>query len=147
MKFRYAYQKVLDLKSNEKTQAEWMLSAAVGHLHSEQQSLNELYAEKKNTAIRIQAEMGNCSSIQSLNELQHYVDYIDLCIKAKLQDISRAEQVVENKKIVLNEKMLNEKVWLKAKEKAQGRFQHEMLLREQNELDEMATVRFAMRAQ
>lgn len=146
MKFRYAYQKVLDLKSNEKTQAEWMLSAAVGHLHSEQQSLNELYAEKKNTFSRIQAEMESCSSIQNLNELQHYVDYLDHCITAKLHDISRAEKVVESKKIVLNEKMLNEKVWLKSREKAEGKFQHEMLLREQNELDEMATVRFAMRA-
>lgn len=146
MKFRYAYQKVLDLKSNEKTQAEWMLSAAVGHLHSEQHSLEQLYTEKKNTAIKIQAEMESCSSIQSLNELQYYVDFLDQCISTKLQDVFRAEQVVENKKIVLNEKMLDEKVWMKSKEKAQGRFQQEMLLREQNELDEMATVRFAMRA-
>jgi flagellar FliJ protein len=146
MKFRYAYQKVLDLKSNEKTQAEWMFSAAVGHLHSEQQSLEQLYTEKKNTAIKIQAEMENCSSIQSLNELQYYVDFLDQCISTKLQDVFRAEQVVENKKIILNDKMLDEKVWMKSKEKAQGRFQQEMLLREQNELDEMATVRFAMRA-
>ncbi|MGV2795025.1 flagellar export protein FliJ, partial [Clostridium perfringens] len=38
MRFRYVYQKVVDLKSNEKTQAEWMLSAAVGILQAEQYS-------------------------------------------------------------------------------------------------------------
>lgn len=42
--------------------------------------------------------------------------------------------------------MLDEKVWMEAREKAKMHFQQEMLLREQNELDEMATVRFAVKA-
>ncbi|GJM75556.1 hypothetical protein HMSSN036_77720 [Paenibacillus macerans] len=57
MKFRYVYQKVLDLKSNEKTQAEWMLSAAVGELQSEQRSLEQLFEEQARTASAIQDEM------------------------------------------------------------------------------------------
>ena len=39
-KFRYAYQKIADLKTSEKTQAEWLLSTAVGMLHTEEDSLN-----------------------------------------------------------------------------------------------------------
>ncbi|MMZ70906.1 hypothetical protein D1872_340920 [compost metagenome] len=53
---------------------------------------------------------------------------------------------MNSKKVVLTDKMLDEQVWLKAREKAKVRFQQELLLQEQNELDEMATVRFAMRA-
>lgn len=146
MRFRYVYQKVVDLKSNEKTQAEWMLSAAVGHLQSEQRSLDTLFEDKRATFIVIQSEMENKASVTKLQELQRYVDYLEQCITSKLRDVKRAEIHVENKKSFLNSKMLDEKVWLKAKEKEQNKFQHEMLLREQNELDEMATVRFAMRA-
>ncbi|CAM4313866.1 MAG: flagellar export protein FliJ [Paenibacillus macerans] len=146
MKFRYVYQKVLDLKSNEKTQAEWMLSAAVGELQSEQRSLEQLFEEQARTASAIQDEMENSASMLKLQELQRYMEYIEQSIARKLGDVKRAELKVEQKKSILNGKMLDEKVWLKAKEKAKEKFQHEMLLREQNELDEMATVRFAMRA-
>ncbi len=146
MKFRYVYQKVLDLKSNEKTQAEWMLSAAVGELQSEQRSLEQLFEEQARTASAIQDEMENSASMLKLQEHQRYMEYIEQSIARKLGDVKRAELNVEQKKSILNGKMLDEKVWLKAKEKAKEKFQHEMLLREQNELDEMATVRFAMRA-
>lgn len=146
MKFRYVYQKIVDLKSNEKTQAEWMLSAAVGQLQSEQRSLEQLLEDKAKTAAVIAAEAENTASMIKLQELQRYMDFIDQAIDRKLADIREAEQHVERKKRELKGKMLDEKVWLKAKEKAMDKFQHEMLLREQNELDEMATVRFAMRA-
>ncbi|AZK47794.1 flagellar export protein FliJ [Paenibacillus lentus] len=146
MRFHYVYQKVVDLKSNQKTQAEWMLSAAVGQLQAEQRSLELLNEEKARTFSAIQSEMGNKASMIKLQELQRYMDYLESCIEIKLGDIQRAEANVEKKKAVLNGKMLDEKVWLKAKEKAKNKFQHEMLLREQNELDEIATVRFAMKA-
>lgn len=146
MRFHYVYQKVVDLKSNQKTQAEWMLSAAVGQLQAEQRSLELLEEDKVRTFSAIQSEMENKASMIKLQELQRYMDYLENCIAVKLGDIQRAEVNVEKKKAVLNGKMLDEKVWLKAKEKAKNKFQHEMLLREQNELDEIATVRFAMKA-
>ncbi|WP_110933118.1 flagellar export protein FliJ [Paenibacillus bouchesdurhonensis] len=146
MRFHYVYQKVVDLKSNQKTQAEWMLSAAVGQLQAEQRSLELLEEDKVRTFTAIQSEMENKASMIKLQELQRYMDYLENCIAIKLGDIQRAEVNVEKKKAVLNGKMLDEKVWLKAKEKAKNKFQHEMLLREQNELDEIATVRFAMKA-
>ncbi|MFD3260924.1 flagellar export protein FliJ [Paenibacillus lentus] len=146
MRFHYVYQKVVDLKSNQKTQAEWLLSAAVGQLQAEQRSLELLEEDKVKTFSAIQSEMENKASMIKLQELQRYMDYLENCISIKIGDIQRAEVNVEKKKAVLNGKMLDEKVWLKAKEKAKAKYQHEMLLREQNELDEIATVRFAMRA-
>ncbi|GIP52236.1 MULTISPECIES: flagellar export protein FliJ [Paenibacillus] len=146
MRFRYVYQKVVDLKTNEKTQAEWMLSAAVGILQSEQCSLEQLLEERSRTHSVIQNEMENKASMIKLQELQRYMDYLEDCINRKIGDVKRAEVNVDHKKTVLSGKMLDEKVWMKAKEKAKEKFQQEMLLREQNELDEMATVRFAMRA-
>ncbi|HEY4390349.1 MAG TPA: flagellar export protein FliJ [Paenibacillus sp.] len=146
MRFRYVYQKVVDLKSNERTQAEWMLSAAVGELEVQRRSLEQLFLDRTNTLAEIQSEMENRASVVKLQELQNYVDYLEVCIVQKTGEVKRAELNVDKKKSQLTGKMLDEKVWLKAKEKAQQKFQHEMLLREQNELDEMATVRFAMKA-
>lgn len=146
MRFRYVYQKVVDLKSNEKTQAEWMLSAAVGILQAEQYSLEQLMDERSHTHTAIQNEMENKASMIKLQELQRYMDYLETCITRKIGDVQRAEVNVDQKKTILTTKMLDEKVWLKARDKAKEKFQQEMLLREQNELDEMATVRFAMRA-
>ncbi|WP_334072984.1 MULTISPECIES: flagellar export protein FliJ [Paenibacillus] len=146
MRFRYVYQKVVDLKSNEKTQAEWMLSAAVGILQAEQCSLEQLVEERSRIHTAIQNEMENKASMIKLQELQRYMDYLENCITRKIGDVQRAEVNVDQKKSILSTKMLDEKVWLKARDKAKEKFQQELLLREQNELDEMATVRFAMRA-
>lgn len=79
-------------------------------------------------------------------EMQHYVQYLDSCIARKHTDIRRAHQEVQHKQDHLSTKVLDEKVWLKARDKAKTIFQQDMILREQNELDEMATVRFAMKS-
>ncbi|MBE0343522.1 flagellar export protein FliJ, partial [Paenibacillus sp. 28ISP30-2] len=84
--------------------------------------------------------------LSTIQELQAYVNHLDQCITRKHRDVQYAQQNVQSKQTVLTDKMLDEQVWLKAREKANVKFQQEMLLREQNELDEMASVRFAMRA-
>lgn len=38
MRFHYTFQKVVDLKGNEKTQAEWMLSTALGELQAQEKA-------------------------------------------------------------------------------------------------------------
>ncbi|GGA39751.1 flagellar export protein FliJ [Paenibacillus physcomitrellae] len=146
MKFNYAFQKVVDLKTNEKTQAEWMLSAAIGVLQNEMSSLEQLVEDKRKLAAAIQEEAQKSSSCLKLQALQQYSDHLERCIALKSKDVDNAEQNVEKNKAHLSSRMLDEKVWLKAKDKALDAFRQQMLLREQNELDEMATVRFAMRA-
>ncbi|MNW23614.1 flagellar biosynthesis chaperone [compost metagenome] len=146
MKFRYSFQKVVDLKSNEKSQAEWMLSSAVGQLQCEEQTLQQLMAEQQRVFMGIQQAAEQCVSLSTIQELQSYINHLNQCIARKQMDVQHAQENVNSKKVVLTDKMLDEQVWLKAREKAKVRFQQELLLQEQNELDEMATVRFAMRA-
>lgn len=146
MKFHYAFQKIVDLKSNEKTQAEWMLSSAIGKLQAEEKSLNELY-EMRDQMYRAQQEVASrCAPVAEIRNIQVYAEYLEECIERKRDDIRIAHVNVTKKQKVLSDKMLDEKVWLKARDKSQEKFRHESLLREQNELDEMATVRFAIKA-
>lgn len=146
MRFHYTFQKVVDLKGNEKTQAEWLLSSAIGELQAQERSLEELTFQRGAIMVSMQNAAEQMTPLVKIREMQEYVDYLDICIARRLADISRAHQEVQRKQEHLSTKVLDEKVWLKAKDKAEMLFQQSMNLREQNELDEMATVRFAMKS-
>lgn len=146
MRFHYTFQKVVDLKGNEKTQAEWMLSSALGELQAQERSLDELTYQRSTLMLSLQNATEHKTPMAKIREMQEYVDYLDHCIARKHSDIKRAHQEVQSKQDQLSTKVLDEKVWLKARDKAEMLFQQSMILREQNELDEMATVRFAMKS-
>ncbi|WP_339320194.1 flagellar export protein FliJ [Paenibacillus sp. FSL R10-2734] len=146
MRFHYTFQKVVDLKGNEKTQAEWMLSSALGELQAQERSLDELTFQRSAIMLSLQNAAEQKTPMAKIREMQEYVEYLDKCISRKHADIRSAHQEVLKKQDQLSTKVLDEKVWLKAKDKAETVFQQSMILREQNELDEMATVRFAMKS-
>jgi flagellar FliJ protein len=145
-KFRYAYQKIADLKTSEKTQAEWLLSSAVGKLHTEEDSLNRLYQERFSWGERLQSASANAVSLSELVLMQGYVEHLDICITRKQNDVKAAQQEVDNGRTVLSDKMKDEKVWQKSKEHAFNRFRAVMQVKEQNELDDIATTRFMFSA-
>ncbi|MEC0373371.1 flagellar export protein FliJ [Paenibacillus chibensis] len=146
MRFQYAFQKIVDLKSNEKTQAEWMLSSAIGRLQAEEKSLSDLLDNRERLAIQLQEAAEQKAPVSKIREYQMYVEHLEQCIVKKHTDVHHANVNVEMKKSQLTDRALDEKVWLKARDKAKSSFQQSMLLREQSELDEMATVRFAIKA-
>lgn len=146
MRFHYAFQNIVNLKGNEKTQAEWLLSNAIVKLQEEEKSLREYENIRKNMTDQLQSEVENAASVAKIQEIQSFVEHLDQCIIQKNLDVRKANVVVRKSQSHLTDKMLDEKVWMKSREKAKDKFQHETLLREQNELDEIATVRFAMNA-
>ncbi|MFF2482650.1 flagellar export protein FliJ [Paenibacillus sp. NPDC058071] len=141
--FRYSYQKIVDLKTSEKTQAEWLLSSAIGVLQAEELTLSELRGKREEWELKQLGASEQAVSLAELQIMQHYIDYLDACIERKLGDIRRAQHKVDQNRSLLADRMKDEKVWMKAKEHAHDRFRQVMQHREQNELDEMATVRFA----
>ncbi|GAB6931500.1 hypothetical protein JCM10914A_54830 [Paenibacillus sp. JCM 10914] len=146
MKFHYAFQKIVDLKGNEKTQAEWMLSSAIGRLQAEENRLQELNQKRDQMYAAQQEAAARCTPVSEIRSIQAYAQHLEECMERKRADIRTAHVNVTSKQQALNEKMLDEKVWLKARDKSREKFRHESLLREQNELDEIATVRFAIKA-
>ncbi|MBW7473298.1 flagellar export protein FliJ [Paenibacillus oenotherae] len=145
-RFHYAYQKVVDLKSSEKTQAEWLLSAALGKLRSEELTLQNLYEERAEWCQRLQEASSTAVPLSEILVMQQYVDHVDTCIMRKLTDIKKAQREVDDRRNFLSDKMKDEKVWQKSKERALDRFRAVVQSKEQNELDELATVRFIVPA-
>jgi flagellar protein FliJ len=145
-KFAYTYEKIIGLKESEKRQAEWMLSDALGKLQLQQLSLEQLLAERKLWEER-QTEMAQSTvALGELVAVQKYLNYLDNSIQSKNAEVRYANGVVEQSRSHLTGKMKDEKVWLQAKERAFHRFRQASMLQEQNELDEMATVRFMFAA-
>src|SRR5690554_713572 len=142
MKFRYPFQKVVDLKNNERTQAEWMLSEALGKLQKEENSLQELHAKKDVLGKNLSQASSNSAKIFELQVFQEYLSYVDLQIQTKHKDIQKAQHQVTDKKDDLSDKMLDEKVWTKSKEKAYSQYMALTLKKEQEQLDELATMRY-----
>jgi len=145
VRFHYPFQKVVDLKGSEKTQAEWVLSASIGKLQQVTSVLHQLEAEKESALDSIQeATMACC--VSSLQSMQSYLSRIEQSIRNQLNDVQVAKTDVERNQLHLTDKMKDEQVWQQARERAKERYRYEMQLREQNELDEMATVRFSLSA-
>ncbi|CAG7623558.1 flagellar export protein FliJ [Paenibacillus allorhizosphaerae] len=142
MRFRYSFQKIVDLKTNEKTQAEWILSDAIVKLKDEESKLHDLEHVKSEMQEELHHAAGHRTTVSNLLLLQSFVEQIDQRIQAKHKDLQTAKTDVQKKQDDLTGKMLEEKVWTKAKERAFQRFSAHVLKKEQDNLDEMATNRF-----
>ncbi|WNR46646.1 flagellar export protein FliJ [Paenibacillus roseipurpureus] len=142
MSFRYSFQQIVDLKNNERAQAEWILSEAMGQLRNEETNLHGLFEQKESLHNdMVQASMHSVS-ISNMLMMQNYMNHVDKQIAKKHQDVRHAQVVVSQKQNHLSEKMIDEKVWTKAREKAHNQFQLMIAKKEQDALDEMATNRY-----
>lgn len=141
MRYRYPFQKLLDLKTNEKEQAEWNLSDAIGQLQQEQLSLSALTEERSRVAEQLGLASARMTTISEIQLLELYLQRLDRQMHSKAKDVEKAKANVADKRQALSGKMMEEKVWTKAKEKAQIQFTATLLKKEQEELDEIALTR------
>ena len=140
--FKYTFQKIVDLKGSEKTQAEWMLSEAIAQLRQHEEQQQQLKMLQNEWEQKLEQSVIHSVPLQEVLIIQHYIDFYKQAIKDKQMEIEQASIDVELRREQLANKMKEEKVWDKAKENAFAKFRYSMQLREQNELDEMASIRF-----
>lgn len=143
LKFRYPYQKIVDLKANQTTQAQWMLSEAIGKLHEEQVSLNRLHADRAACQQQMDRASVQTISVSELLTFQHYMEYLDYRIVQQNVELQSAEADVRRNQQQLSTRLVDEKVWVTLKDKAKAQFEAWVLQREQQQLDEMATARYS----
>ncbi|KIL35289.1 hypothetical protein SD71_14740 [Cohnella kolymensis] len=141
MTFRYALQKVVDLKGSEKSLAEWEYAASLGKLKDEEERFRELLEERASVEQELQAASERPTPLAKLTMLQRYIEILDERIIRQTEGVRCAASDVQTSQGRLTDKMIDEKVWLNAREKAYDRFKHDKLAKEQGELDEMAIVR------
>jgi flagellar protein FliJ len=141
MKFRYSMQKLVDLKKNEKSHAEWMLSKAIGQLHEEESHLEHLEKVQRSTQDKLLGLASQTTTAAQLSLMQDYVSFMNHQIDRKHQDVQYARQQVTDRQVQLTEKVKEEKVWEKAKQRAYEKFALIVQKKEQDEMDEIASIR------
>lgn len=143
MKFRYPLQKIVDLKGSEKSMAEWEYAASLGKLRVEEERLEQLVQERGEVEKSLQETSEQPTPLTQLTMLQRYIDILDDRIRRQYEGVRSAENQVRMRQGRLSDKMVDEKVWLNARDRALERFRYDRLSKEQNELDEIAIVRAA----
>lgn len=141
MKFRYSFQKIVDLRENEKTQAEWMLSQAMSKLREEEQELARLEKLRVGVSEQLHSASERSTPVAALLLMQEYLNHIDREIDNQLERLAMSHQEVSRKQEHLRDRMMQEQIWQKAKSKAFSRFRLEALRQEQMEMDEIASRR------
>ncbi|MFC5401937.1 flagellar export protein FliJ [Cohnella soli] len=144
--FRYALQKIVDLKGSEKSMAEWAFAASLGKLRREEEQLRELRNERERLEGALEVTSAQPVPLSELIAVQRYIDVVDNRIRKQHEDVKTAELAANKRQALLTAKMVDEKVWLNSRERALERFRSDRLAKEQNELDEIAIVRAASAA-
>lgn len=142
MRFQYSLQKIVDLKCNERTQAEWKLADALTELRTEEQTLRQLQNNKEFIAQSLNEASAQCAKIADLLVYQQYIHFMEKQIEKKGDDVKLAQHQVVQQKHVLTERMIDEKRWDKAREKAYIAHLAHSLKKEQEATDELVTLRY-----
>ncbi|WP_271749923.1 flagellar export protein FliJ [Cohnella sp. JJ-181] len=138
-------QKIVDLKGSEKSMAEWEYAASLGRLRSEEEQLDQLSQERGEYERELAERAVKPTALAELHLLQDYISFLDDRIRQQRQGVRAAEEHVQQRQVFLTDKMVDEKVWQNARSKSLQKYRQETLIREQNELDEIALRRSSAR--
>jgi flagellar protein FliJ len=141
MRFAYPLQKIVDLKANEKKQAESVLSQAIAKLTEEERMRDELISSKRSFQEHIVGQTANSLPISQLMLVQQYIDHLDEQLQRSEKKIVLAQEHVEQRREHLKDRMIDQKVWDKAREKAYTAHVAQVEKESQKTLDDLAITR------
>lgn len=137
-KFNFTMQKVLNLKEKNREQEEWNYARILQALNEERDILTKLLLEKEEQQDLILENQQKGVSIETINLHQSYIQHIEDSIKHQTRKISKLEQNLSEKQQELLLLKIDEKKWLKLKEKKFNEFIVKENQIEQIEIDEIA---------
>lgn len=141
MRFQFPLQRVLDVKEKEKQQAQQELGTSLKKQHEAETNMMLLNQKREDVqASMLQQNSGWKAS--RLHEYQNYITYLDQQMVSLQSTLVQTKIEVEKKQGILVEKSKEERVWQGWKQELFQRHQQEVLKKEQEMLDEMASVRY-----
>lgn len=145
MKFRFPFQKIVDLREQETTQAEWRLAEALDRLREQEQSVAELERMRDDVGRMMAGACAEATTAAHLSAVGRFLSHLDSRIRRKRADLEDAERAVRERRDDLRGRLVEEQIWRNARTRAFERFRSEMLRAEQKEIDDWACVRDADR--
>ncbi|THF81265.1 flagellar export protein FliJ [Cohnella fermenti] len=146
MRFHYPLQKIVDLKGSEKAMAEWEYAAALGKVKTEEETLASLTGDLEQMARALAEQTKRPTSLFEIQRMQEYIGWLEGRIRQQREGVRKAKEAARLRQAKLADRMVDEKVWLNARDRAKTAFDLQTLAEEQNSLDEMAVMRAAASA-
>ena len=135
-RFRFSLEKVLKLRTQEQEQAKRALAQAMAVEASARQALEDVRARLQQRASEAGALERAGLSVFEFANFRHYVAFLQGEEKRYAEELARAEQMTQKRRLALLEARRREKALEKLKERRLEQYQQESLRHEQKELDE-----------
>ncbi len=133
-KFSFNLQKILALREFEEKQAQIELAKAISAADILQAELKDIAEQKlKQSYSRSQS-----SDILYLQSIEYYIQRLDLRTEEVLEELARAQMIIEEKRAEMADKMKNRKVLTKLKEKKKEEHRYDVLLSEEEIMDDIS---------
>lgn len=136
-KFHYSLQKVLNLREFYEKEAEIALGKAISARDAIQLDLSEVAKKRVSSA----AERKGSLRVEDLLAIEHFIQRLDIRKEELLKDLTAAELVLEQKRILYLEATKNRQVLTKLKEKKESVWHKEYLNSEAAILDDIVNFR------
>lgn len=143
MKFNFSLQKVLDHRHIKMDLARKDYLEAQAFQVEEQKKLDEMI-EIKTRSISQRASLASSSTgwQESVNQINNFLIGQDLRIANQNERLLKIEKVVESRREILKDALIEVKIMERLKEKKKADFLQDVRQKEAKELDEITSTRF-----
>lgn len=140
--FNFRFQKILDLKENEKGFAQIQMAEAIKQ-HEVGYERNKAIQNKISDVEQLKKTKQQCGvNISELRMLEEYIHQLQDQSQSSKRELEYLQKNVSASQGVLQKKAQEEKTWENLKQQKMNRFEEENKAAEQSFFDEMASTRF-----
>lgn len=139
--FHFSLQKILDLKEKNREQEEWNFARIAKQLKDENEKLQSNITNKNVLHEELLNDQAKGIPIVEINSIQAYLNYLDKLIHHQKVNLRQIENSLLAKQQELVELKIEEKKWIKLREKKFEEFNYKNNQLEQKEMDEIAIQR------
>ena len=137
-RFEFSLQKVLNLREFEEKQAKNELGKAIAEAERIKTEI-EYVALKRVENNKARSKTTDMNEIMAI---EHFIVRLDLRKEELLEELAKAELVIEQKRQIFAEAMKNRKVVTKLKEKKEAEYKAEMLKAEEAAIDDIVGAKY-----
>jgi len=137
-RFGFSLQKVLNLREFEEDQAKNELGKAIAESERIKAEL-EYVALKR---VESNTARGKTSDMNEMMAIERFIVRLDLRKEELLEELAKAELVIEQKRQLFVEAMKNRKVVTKLKEKKEAEYKADMLKVEESAVDDIVGAKY-----
>jgi len=137
-RFEFSLQKVLDLREFEENQAKNELGKAIAESDRIKTELEYIALKRvENNKARAQTE-----DMDEMMAIERFIVRLDLRKEELLEELAKAELVIEQKRQLFAEAMKNRKVVTKLKEKKESEYKADSLKAEESAIDDIVGAKY-----